>query len=86
MRTMQVGSAEGAGDGRKGDALLEIELGPGRVEERIHVGIRRPQRVLDVVGRDRVAIDRLADEAIEGARISSIRRAIAAWSAVPRSA
>ena len=82
----QVGSAEGAGDGRKVDALLEIELGPGRVEERIHVGITRPQRVLDVVERDRVAVDRLADEALEGARFSSIRSAIAAWSAVPRSA
>ena len=65
----QIGSAEGAGDGRKDDALLEVELGAGRVEERIHIGIRRPQRVLDVVARDRVAVDRLADEAVEGARI-----------------
>ena len=60
-------------------------LGAGRVEERIHVGISRPQRVFDVVARDRVAADRLADEVVEGTR-ASIRRAIAVWSAVPRSA
>ena len=69
MRTMQVSSTEGAGDGRKGDALLEVEFGAGRVEQRINVGITRPQRGLDIVARDRVAVDGLADEAIEGARI-----------------
>ena len=67
--------------------MFEVEFGPGRVEQRLHIGENRPQRVLDVVARDRVAVDRLADEARrETAHSSSIRRAIAAWSAVPRSA
>ena len=85
MRTMQVGSAEGAGDGRKDDATLEVELRPGRVEELLHIGVGRPQGVLDVVARDRVVVDSLADEALEGS-FSSMRRTIAAWHAVPRSA
>ncbi len=60
----QVGGAEGAGDGREDDAMLEVKLGPGRIEERRHVGIGGPQSGLDVVRRDRVAVERLAGEAL----------------------
>ena len=34
----QVGSTEGAGDGGKDDALFEVVLSAGRIEERIHIG------------------------------------------------
>jgi hypothetical protein len=60
----QVGSAERVGDARKGDALLEVKLGPGR-QERIHVGVYWRQGIIDVVARDRVVFDGFAGEAIE---------------------
>src|SRR5262249_30207545 len=65
----QISSAEGVRNGRKGDALLEVEFSSGRLEERVDVGESRPQRVLNIVARDRVAADNRADEVIEGARI-----------------
>src|SRR5262249_36841046 len=70
----EVDGAEDAGDGWKGDTMFEVELCPGCVEKRINIGVHRSQRVLDVVARDRVAADDLADEAIEGARIVDQKR------------
>ena len=62
----QIGSAEGAGDGREVDALFEVVFGSGRIEERIHIGESRPQGVLDVVAGERVVVDRRANEIVEG--------------------
>ena len=45
----EIGSAEGVGDGGEFHALFEVVLGSGRIEERIHIGVSRPQGVLDVV-------------------------------------
>ena len=38
----EIGGTEGAGDGGKLDALLEVILGSGRIKERIHIGVSRP--------------------------------------------
>ena len=67
------------------DALFEVILGAGRIEERVDIGVSRPQRVLDIVACDRVVVDRLADEIVERA-FALDQQAIAEWSAVPRSA
>ena len=48
------------------DALFEVVRSSGRIEERIHIGESRPQGILDVVARERVIIDRLANEIVEG--------------------
>ena len=74
----QVGSTEGAGDGGEFDALFEVVLGSGRIEERIHIGVSRPQGVLDIVARERVVIDRRANEIVERTFVLD-QRAIAAW-------
>src|SRR5262249_49967250 len=65
----QIDRAPGVRNGRKDDALLEVEFSTGRVEKRINISVRRLQRVLDVIARNRVAVDRLAGEVLEGARI-----------------
>ena len=65
MRDDQVACTESAGDGRKDDALLEVELSAGCVEQRAYVGIRWPQRGFDVVDREGVVVERLADEVID---------------------
>ena len=82
----QVGSAEGAGDGRKDDALLEVEFSAGRVEERIHIGASRPQGILDVVECDRVVAERLADEVVDSVDSSRSEAPSPHGSAVPRPA
>ena len=46
---------------------FEVILGSGRIEERVDIGVSRPQGVLDIVARERVVIDRLADEIVERA-------------------
>ena len=61
----QIGSTEGAGDGGEFHALFEVVRSSGRIEERIHIGVSRPQGVLDVVARERVIIDRRANEIVE---------------------
>ena len=53
MRTIRSTRAEGAGDGRKGDALLQEVLSARRIEQRLHVGENRPQCVLDIVSCNR---------------------------------
>ena len=44
---------------------FEVILGSGRIKERIHIGISRPQGILDIVARDRVVFDRRANEIVE---------------------
>src|SRR5262249_32054567 len=61
----EVGGTKGAGDGWKGNAPFEVELRPGGIEKRRDVGESWPQRVFDVIVRNRVIADRLADEAFE---------------------
>ena len=62
----QVARPKGAGDGGKENAAFEEIFGAGVVEERLHIGENRPQGVLDVVARDDVVVDLLADEVLEG--------------------
>src|SRR5215831_15812304 len=63
-----------APESRKSDALFEVESNVGRIKKRIDIGVRRSQRVLNIIARDRVAADDLTDEAIEGARIIDQKR------------
>ena len=62
----QVARPKGAGDGGKDNAAFEEIFGPRLVEERFHISENRPQGVLDIVERDDVAVDFLADETREG--------------------
>src|SRR5262249_50883099 len=43
----QISRAEGAGDGRKRDALFEVILSAWHVEERVDIGKNRPQEIFD---------------------------------------
>ena len=83
----QVAGTERVGDGGKDDALLQVELRARRIEQRLHVGENRPQRVLDIVSRDACSLLNVSPtRSSRSARRRSIRRAIAEWSAVPLSA
>jgi hypothetical protein len=46
--------------------MLEIIFGAWLVEERLDVGEHRPQREGDIVGGDRVFVDRFAGDIVEG--------------------
>ena len=63
----EIGSTKGAVDAGKLDARFEVILGFGRIKERVDIGVSRPQRFFDIVARERVVVDRRADEIVERA-------------------
>jgi hypothetical protein len=61
----QIDSAESAGDSWKDNAMLEVIFSPGGVEERLRIGVSRPQGVLNIVACDRIGVECPANAAFE---------------------
>ncbi len=74
MRTIRSQVPKASAMVGKDDAAFEEIFGPGLVEQRIHIGENRPQRVLDIVERDDVAVDLLAGDLREGTFVLDQKR------------